>query len=398
MADTTTKDAATTEPRQEKTIESEVELAKRAFALRKFEQAVDHYATALELMTAKYGDGAIESADLLFLYGKALLENAIAQADVIKKEEADGVLKGDKDDGAASGSKVKGKVIEFSGDGEEEEDPAVDLLGGAAAAEDEGGDAEEGEEEEEEEGGDEPEDDFNAAWEVLDLARSLYAKMTSEEDKLKLSDTYIALGDVSLETEKFDQAVNDYTAGLNLKTKILPFHSRQIAEAHYRLSLVLDLTPGKLSAAIEHAEKAVQSVEARLQLLRSALDNASAQATSAPAPPTSSKGKEKATNLLSADSLAANDSLEGLTKAQIEAQIKEFEGLKNDLDAKVEDLKTVPDEQAAPITSATAAANQALDEALNPGFSLAGSSTQVNDLPSDFGYQRKDHREAESRG
>jgi len=53
------------------------------------------------------------------------------------------------------------------------------------------------------------------------------------------------------------------------------------------------------------------------------------------------------------------------------------------LTAKVEDMKTVPEK---PVgvdgegTSATDAANQALDEALNPGFSLAGPSTQVNDL------------------
>jgi thioredoxin-like negative regulator of GroEL len=50
----------------------------------------------------------------------------------------------------------------------------------------------------------EPEDDFNAAWEVLDLARAIYSKQTekdnSDEVKLKLADTYIALGDVSLET------------------------------------------------------------------------------------------------------------------------------------------------------------------------------------------------------
>lgn len=51
---------------------------------------------------------------------------------------------------------------------------------------------------------DEPEDDFNAAWEVLDLARAIYDKQVQlEEDdevRLKLADTYIALGDVSLET------------------------------------------------------------------------------------------------------------------------------------------------------------------------------------------------------
>ena len=53
----------------------------------------------------------------------------------------------------------------------------------------------------------EPEDDFNAAWEVLDLARAIYDReIQREEDdevKLKLADTYIALGDVSLETGMF---------------------------------------------------------------------------------------------------------------------------------------------------------------------------------------------------
>lgn len=48
----------------------------------------------------------------------------------------------------------------------------------------------------------EPEDDFNAAWEVLELARSIYEKGKDQDDeiKLKLADTYIVLGDVSLET------------------------------------------------------------------------------------------------------------------------------------------------------------------------------------------------------
>lgn len=48
----------------------------------------------------------------------------------------------------------------------------------------------------------EPEDDFNAAWEVFELARGIYEKKTDGDDqtKLKLADIYIALGDVSLET------------------------------------------------------------------------------------------------------------------------------------------------------------------------------------------------------
>jgi len=82
----------------------------------------------------------------------------------------------------------------------------VDLLANAerAGSEVEEAPAQADEEEEEEEGEDEPEDDFNAAWEVLDLARAIYDREIQQEEddevKLKLADTYIALGDVSLET------------------------------------------------------------------------------------------------------------------------------------------------------------------------------------------------------
>jgi HAT1-interacting factor 1 len=88
------------------------------------------------------------------------------------------------------------------------EDHTVDLFGQAAAVEEAAAEAVEGEESEEEgEDDGEPEDDFNAAWEVLDLARAIYDKQkdenNDEEVRLKLADTYIALGDVSLETGMF---------------------------------------------------------------------------------------------------------------------------------------------------------------------------------------------------
>jgi hypothetical protein len=41
---------ATDAPTPELTMDSAIEHGKRAFALKKFEQAVDYYATALELM------------------------------------------------------------------------------------------------------------------------------------------------------------------------------------------------------------------------------------------------------------------------------------------------------------------------------------------------------------
>lgn len=93
---------------------------------------------------------------------------------------------------SGTGANGKGPILSFSGDADE----GIDLFGQAAIAEEE-----EGEEDAEAEDG-EPEDDFNAAWEVLELARAIYEKGKDEDDevKMKLAETYIALGDVSLET------------------------------------------------------------------------------------------------------------------------------------------------------------------------------------------------------
>lgn len=194
----------------------------------------------------------------------------------------------------------------------------------------------------------EPEDDFNAAWDVLEMARSIYEGQKEDggdDVKLKLADTYVALGDVSLETgkylivawkhwpnvfvEKFDQAIKDYSQGLQLKEELLPISSRHIAEVHYKLSMVLDLTSGRLSDAISHVEKALESVESRMALLR---DGLSGQVPAAPPPEEQKpdiKGKGKATAKL------ARDDLESMTKSQMESELKELIGLKDDLALKV---------------------------------------------------------------
>lgn len=347
------------------TVETALEHARRAFALKKYEQAVEYYATALELQTKKHGEDAPETANLYFSYGKALLENAISQASVLGKEQPEN---GDEAEGKPSGTGTNGKgpILSFSGDA----DDSLDLFGQAAIAEEEG-------DEEDAEGEDgEPEDDFNAAWEVLELARAIYEKGKDEDDKvkMKLAETYIALGDVSLETEKFDQAITDYSEGLALKLDLLPISSRQIAEAHYKLSIVLDLTSGRLSDAILHAEKALESVEARLTELRDGIDGKLLPTPSQEAK-ADKKGKGKAVG-----SGVHADSVSHLTKSQIEAEIKECEGLKEDLALKVEELKTTPSE---PTESAPAMAARALDAELNAKpISVPGQLAVVNDLTS----------------
>ena len=133
-------------------------------------------------------------------------------------------------------------------------------------------------------------------------------------------------------TEKFDQAITDYEAGLALKTKLLPVSSRQIAEAHYKLSMVLDLTPGRLSDAITHAAKALQSVEARLVELSAGLAGQLPPLSAQEQPPApDAKGKGKAVG----GRLIRDDHVQNMTKTQIENETKELEGLRDDLALKV---------------------------------------------------------------
>jgi len=74
---------------------------------------------------------------------------------------------------------------------------------------------------------DEPEDEYNAAWEVLDVARTIYAKIVEgfadgegREESLCLAECFLALGDVSCETgEPFITYVNpaDVVQRISLK-------------------------------------------------------------------------------------------------------------------------------------------------------------------------------------
>lgn len=113
---------------------------------------------------------------------------------------------------------------------------------------------------------------------------------------------------------------------MKLKNEILPLHHRQIAEAHYKLGLVLDLTSGRLGDAITHVQKAVESIDRRLELLR--LRSGSGVPDT---PPDDAKGKGKAP----ASALSKNDPIVSLAMDQMEAEIKEFEELKKELENKV---------------------------------------------------------------
>lgn len=140
-------------------------------------------------------------APLLLSYGKALYELALSQQGVMGREEvAKSTNPAAEPDAPAP--PAKGNFV-FEGDGDDEEGDEEGEEGDEGQEGEQ--DAQEGQGEGEAE--DEPEDDFNAAWEVLDVARTIYQReleklpaTEGKEQRLLLSECYLALGDVSCET------------------------------------------------------------------------------------------------------------------------------------------------------------------------------------------------------
>jgi len=63
----------------------------------------------------------------------------------------------------------------------------------------------------------------------------------------------------------------DYSSGLVLKMELLLLSSCQLVEAHYKLSIMLDLMAGQLADAIHHVQHALESIKAHLVRLQAGL-------------------------------------------------------------------------------------------------------------------------------
>jgi HAT1-interacting factor 1 len=112
-----------------------------------------------------------------------------------------------------------------------------------------------------------------------------------------------------------------------LKEALLPPSSRQLAEAHYKLGLVLDLTSGRLADALVHVRRALDCTDARLSELRA---GRAGDLPPVDEPAEDKKGKGKATG-----QRLVRDPVAAMSKGQIEAEIKELEEVLADLKLKV---------------------------------------------------------------
>ena len=159
-------------------------------------------------------------------------------------------------------------------------------------------------------------DDLEIAWETFDLVRIIYTESTIDEDKAKLGEVHMALGDVSLESGNFDQAVTDFTTAVGLKAERLSPDDRELAEAHYKLALALEYS--------EQPEEASAQITKTVDVLKKHIAKLSET------PEVSGKGKEAA------------------APATVEAQkeIDEINKLIEEMNAKLDDLRAILDKEA----------------------------------------------------
>lgn len=116
-------------------------------------------------------------------------------------------------------------------------------------------------------------DDLQLAWEVLDMSRVIYSKQPSDKaNDLRLAEVNIALGDVSLESEQFDVAVSDYKSALSLKMHWLEPSDRAIAELYYKIGCAYELDK-KISDAMEHVGRCLELLQSRGELLEKQNNN-----------------------------------------------------------------------------------------------------------------------------
>lgn len=261
------------------------------YSVKDYNTAAELYSQATELQAEIQGELSSENADLLYAYGRCLYHVAVKNSDVLGSkvpgekceeghtkpsskrhkrqqtiDEADGqqkriakevvteVVEEKEKDGPVrpgkDGDKGSKTYFQFTGDEnfdtsddqeEEEEKEGAEADGEAAE------DANE-------------EDDFVNAYEVLDLARVLLLKKLEEVEnssgkgkekgesqrvlqlKERLADTYDLQAEISLEGERFSNAVVDLKSALELKNGLFPQESSLVAEAHFKLSLALEFS------------------------------------------------------------------------------------------------------------------------------------------------------------
>jgi tetratricopeptide (TPR) repeat protein len=248
---------------------------------------------------AKFGQFGKDLGPVYVAYGKVLLQLGMVNKDSLLNTEAmpEQVVEEIAASSMIDGGEKRRKLVDLHAVTFEDEEEEEQEEGGS-----EGEDKDEGAVEEE------TSDELELAWEVLDLARLIYADSASSDQKARiaLSNVYCDLGDVSMETESFSQAADDFLKAIEIKKDLGVDHERDLASVYFKYAMALEYN-NCLSEAVDPLIKAETILKSRLIRLGNESDD---------------KGKEKVSNMGSG-----------------EHEIDELQQLLPDVKSKLDDVK-----------------------------------------------------------
>jgi len=221
---------------------------KRNLIVQDIKSAVESLEKACSMFAEEFGETADECGESYYCYGSALLELARLETGVIGVGEGESTETSEDEQGDSEEDKEKESEPKTNGHAAPKQEESKD-----EADKEEGKDDAEMEETDEDKENDEPEGNdeeveadpaeeeeipnLQLAWEVLELAKNIFYRQskTSIDMENKLSETYLKLGEVSLESENYVQSIEDLCQCLFIRQKNLPSDDRKIAEVHYQL-------------------------------------------------------------------------------------------------------------------------------------------------------------------
>ena len=368
MADPTAEPLASVTESDEipRTKEKLEELSKAAsihYLTKNFVAAAEDYANAVEIQVELNGEMAPENAELLFYYGRALYKVAVAKSDVLgnkvaqedkKKTKPKKAVKAKAGEGSDAANGTKSAQKEES----VESKPYFQLQGDENWT-----DSEDEEEEPEEE--QEEDDDFGNAYEIFELARVLYAKQLGSHEggdtadkgkgkaelspqarkiKEKIADCHGFLVEISLENERFHDAISDARASLALQEELYPIEHENVTEAHYSLSLALEFA----SVSKVREDQSGKQIDASADAARQPADKDGVnwELRNEAAVQTDLAIQSLDARLAKEEAALSSDTLSPEQKKEKQNIINDKKGMLEDLRTRLTDLKSDPTKQA----------------------------------------------------
>nr|XP_054494723.1 nuclear autoantigenic sperm protein isoform X4 [Agelaius phoeniceus] len=113
------------------------------------------------------------------------------------------------------------------------------------------------------------------AWDMLELAKVIYKRQETKEAQLHAAQAHLKLGEVSIESENYTQAIEEFQACLALQQKYLEAHDRLLAESHYQLALAYHYNSDFDEAVLQFG-KSMEVIDKRLAILTERIKKADA--------------------------------------------------------------------------------------------------------------------------